>query len=292
MLFVRAMNPRFMQVMISTLMGAMALLFLLAPRAPALGAIPPLVAAAICIASFEWQIRVMRRKSARTRATLEEIARRLLEGGTVVDGVDPNVGRSTLLRDYVRAIDYGKGATAEGRAFGARWSYVSWVSTAGRQFMEFSHVYSRVVVDAMGAQAPFRVSHRNLVKTLLAGSAVPLGDAAFDAVFRVDGDADLARAVLDDGAREMLVRLEAASQGVSMYHLLNVELLPQGLVLHWPGELTPELAQSLRDLLFHLRGRLLAHLDRRAATAVRVGAFREETIEPTYDAPAIARAAR
>ena len=279
--------PRVMQILITTVMGILGLSLIGFGLAKggggmdagfAMGAIF-LVIGAIAYSIFEWQLRGLRRKAQRVRHSIEECAARVLDApGAVRPGYDQTVTLGATMGTWVASTDAGDGFTTDGEYKGVRVSVASHVSTVGRQFGELSHIYSHVVVDVLGATPRFRLSKQG-VGSFVGRAAglqhdVKIGDAAFDGAWNIDAEEGLARYVLDDEARARLSELRARVGTVSQDYgpgTMSVVVTPKGLALRWPGAIDPGLAAYVRDLLVHIRGRMLAYLENEARKRVETG---------------------
>lgn len=274
---------RVMQIVIGSLFGvsALGLLAVAVARAPVDGPkvfLPPLVAAAIgamAVGLFQLQFRGLRKKGEAVRASVDACAARVFDApGAVRPGYDLSVTMTPGMAAWVSGVDSDVGFTTEGQHRGARVSVASHVSVAGRQMGEFSHVYSYVCVDVLGATEPFYLTKQGAFSAVTNATGlshdVKIGDAAFDAAWNVSADPALAKDVLDDSIRARLAELRARVPSVSMdmaQGTMSVILTKSGLAIRWPGPMPPELAIFMRDLLLDMRERILAHLDRRAARA-------------------------
>jgi hypothetical protein len=182
-----------------------------------------------------------------------------------------SVTTTAAMAAYVTAFDSSRGFTTVGEYEGVRVQVGSHASVAGRQMGEFSHVYSHVCVDVLGATEPFYLVKQSVGGTVakMVGVVkdVAIGDEAFDKAWIIHADQALARDVLDASIR---ARMDDLQSKVSMVSLdfaqghMRVVLTRHGLAIRWPGPMTPELAIFMRDLLVDMRTRILAHLEKRA----------------------------
>src|SRR5439155_1086504 len=160
----------------------------------------------------------------------------------------------------------------DGKCGGVRVSVASHASTLGRQFGEFSHIYSYVCVDMLGLATRFNLTKQGAGSLIGRATGMMkdanIGDAGFDGMWNVDADEALAREVLDESIRKRLIDLRGMVGQVSQdfsVGTMSIVLTHHGLALRWPGEMTVELASYIRDLLTDMRTRMLAHEDRKAA---------------------------
>ena len=271
---------RFLQVFLASvgLIGLVAMLPLVIKRWDAAGPsvlilpIITLVVLGIPVGITALPLRTMRAKGARVRAAIEAIAAGAFDRPAAVKpGYDLSVTMPASSASFVAAMDNGAAFTTAGEYRGVSASIASHVSRVGRQFGEMSHVYSHVVVDVRGATPRFSLMRQGAgaLVARMAGlvTDVKIGDDAFDAMWNIDADEGLARAVLDPSIRARLtemksrVRLVSQEWGAGGMTLL---LTRHGLALRWPGDFNLELALYIRDLLLDMRALLLAHLDRDA----------------------------
>lgn len=211
-------------------------------------------------------------------------------------GYDHEATNTGPLMMRMKTDDPETAFTAVGRVGDINVAIGSHVSILGRQEDEPHHTYSQVVVDVLGLDKPFRLTHEfvtaRLGKHLGTLQDLELGDAEFDAAFIVESDEELCRAVLDESIRKRLLSLQADARKVSVQMgvgNLSVVLSKRGLALHWPGEIGPERAVEIRDLLVDMRANMLAHQNRavmRLAAEAGAGGYRiaaEEARETTAD---------
>ena len=241
------------------------------------------VAAASCtIAAFAWFMfqKAMDAFAAavgRSRATLDALATRGMDSpkSPVQEKWDASVAQTFLgSRHTLSWTNMGSGLTLDATHDGARWQFASYVQPTRNSPMYLVSSYARVELG--GANIPFKIARQGVGGRLAAALGAPtdaqIGDETFDKTFALTGDAALLREVLDERTRRELLALSDAASG--SYFNLDLEVVGESLVLHWPGELDVLLAMRLRDFMGHLRARLLEALARRAVTGVRVGGFR------------------
>jgi hypothetical protein len=294
---------RVLQVVIGSLctLGILSTLPLVVSRWPIAGAstlILPImlfVFAAATVGTMEVQIRSLRSKGARVRKEIDAIAARVFDRPAAVrPGYDLSVTMPAATASFVSTFDAGTGFTTAGEFRGVSVSVASHVSRVGRQLGEMSHVYSHVVVDVLGADTRFVLTRQGAAAVLGRVSGVTrdvkVGDDAFDAMWNVDADEGLARAVLDPSIRARLMELKSRVSLVSQEWGpggMSVILTSHGLAIRWPGEFNVEFAVAIRDLLIDMRTRMLAHLDRvaRGAQGAEVGyrVYAEQEAPPSED---------
>jgi len=254
----------------------------------------PLLIGSIPVAVLEVQLRLLRKAGGIIRGNIDAISRELFdEPGAVRPGYDLTVTNPTT-GALVSSLDTDMGFTTDGVCRGARVSIASHTSAAGRQLGEFSHTYSHVVVDVLGLDKPFSIRREGaaskVARAIGIGKDATVGDAAFDATFVVDADEELARAVLDDSIRRRLGDLQAQVHRVSSEMGpggMSVILTKHGLALRWPGDITPQLARFVRDLLLDMREKMLAHEARVAARVDGAVGYRVASdATPAVSAPA------
>ena len=229
---------------------------------------------------IEMQFRSLKRKGARVREAIDAIAPRVFDQPAPVQpGYDLSVTMPAGMASLVTAFDAGDGFTTSGVFRGVSVSVASHVSRVGRQLGELNHVYSHVVVDVLGATPTFALTRQGAGSFVgkMAGVTrdVKIGDEAFDARWMINSDEPLARAVLDDSIRARLTEMRSKVTLVSQDWGpggMSVILTRHGLAIRWPGEMSPELAVYVRDLLIDMRTRMLAHLDRVARETQGAGA--------------------
>jgi hypothetical protein len=238
----------------------------------------PLVMAVVFYGIFEIQIRSFARAGAEVRKAIEACSRSVFEApGRLLEGYDLDATTtSALVAGFAREANNDAAFTTEGAYRDAKVSVASHVSVVGRQMGEFHHTYSHVLVDVLGLDRPFRISREGaaakVAKAMGAMTDVSVGDEGFDKTFMVGTDDAFAKAVLDDGIRRRLLELQSKVKNVSIdsgVGCMSVTLTKKGLALRWPGDITPELAIFIRDLLLDMRANMLAYENR---TAARVGA--------------------
>ena len=226
------------------------------------GAIVPLFLIAAMNLSFYLMRRAFLSAQARLLTGMREIAARAFDApGQARDDFDgaPLLGG---FGDFIRIMDGARWPAAEGTSRGAHVLVTSHASYAGRQMFEAYHVYSYVAVDVPGFGGTFRLTERSkIVNFLLPGARdVKIGDPAFEAGWVVDADENVARAALTDAVRARLVDLRSKVGLVSIDFAqgrMTVGMTPRGLTLRWPGELTVELTDFIRDVLLDMRAGLM-----------------------------------
>lgn len=268
----------------------------------------------LVVLMLEAQIRSYRKKDAAVRASIEQCAARVFDAPAPVrPEYDMSVTTTAGMAALAAAWDGSRGSTTVGEYKGVRVQVASHASVAGRQMGEFSHVYSHVCVDVLGAAEPFYLVKQSMGGTVakMAGVVkdVTIGDEAFDKAWIIHADQALARDVLDPSIRARLDDLQSKVSQVSIDMAqghMHVVLTRHGLAIRWPGEMTPELAIFMRDLLIDMRTRILAHLEKRAhagmgqgyrvaagdAVDVGGGAAGGATASPESEEPAAARMAK
>jgi hypothetical protein len=213
--------------------------------------------------------RQLAERGAPVRGGLESLAKTFFDSpGELSDGYDSSVTdpATTITRQ-----DSDLGWTAVGTCGGARVAIASLISELGREQGESWHTYSYVCVDLQGLDVWFHMTRPEL--GLLLGRHDPkneakIGEPAFDEAWNILANEDVARAVLDDSVRARLGELRIAVSDVSQYvGAMTILASRHGLALRWPGELTPERAAFIRDLLLDMRRNLLLHVSRQAAQA-------------------------
>ncbi len=255
--------------------------------------------AAFTYAMVEFQLRSLARRLASVRQNIEAVALVAFDSPSRVEaGYDLSMTMAPVLMAWVAAMDAGDGFTTSGVYKGVPVAVGSHVSVQGRQMFELHHVYSYVAVDAAGIDVRFTLTNQGpfkLFSKLLSDKGdVQIGDEVFDRTWMVDTDDALAKDVYDAGVRARLMKLKELVGIVSSdfaYGSMSLILTRRGLALRWPGDMSPELASYVRDLLLDMRANILAHLDKRAraqgavAAGVRVAAdidpFASETLSKT-----------
>lgn len=278
---------RYVQVAFGSLFGLVTLFLLVVaiirfdPAHPGRLALPFLfgLPGAFVVGMLELQYRSFRNKNRHVREAIERCAARVFDApGTVRPEYDMTVTNTPGAAAMAGFVDGRGGYTAQGEHRGVRVSVGSHASVAGRQLGEFNHVYSHVCVDVLGSNEPFFMTKQgvfgSVAKAVGVVKDVPIGDAAFDAAWIIHADQALARDVLDASIRARLTDLASKVSLVSnnfAQGVMSVLLTRHGLAIRWPGEMSPELAIFMRDLLVDMRTRLLAHLDRRAHAGMGQG---------------------
>ncbi|MFO0740261.1 MAG: hypothetical protein U0270_30460 [Labilithrix sp.] len=252
-------------------------------------AVVPLVMAGIFYGIFEVQIRSFARAGLAVKSSIEACAKTVFdEPSTIAEGYDLDATTTNqLMAGFAREANNDAAFTTQGRRGDVKISVASHVSMMGRQIGEFHHTYSHVLVDMLGLNKTFRVTRERvsskLGKALGATNDVKTGDQAFDDLFVIDTDEKLARAVFDDSIKKRLTSLQGQVASVSTdmgVGGMGIVMTNRGLALRWPGEITPELAAFIRDLLIDMREKILAHENR---VAVRIGT--EATASGGYRVP-------
>lgn len=272
---------RILRWLIGSIFGLASLSMLLAiltnprptPIIPAiLMVLVPLLIGAVPVGILEAQVRSVEQAGEVCRRNIEAVAGALFDvPGRVREGYDLTV-TNPATGDVVSRLDTDKGYTTDGTFGGARVSVASHASMIGRQVGEMFHTYSHVLVDVLGMQKQLSVRHEGVGARVGRAMGVvddaTVGDETFDATFVVDADEELARAVFDDDVRRKLLELEGKVSFVSSKigaGGMSLVLTKHGLALRWPGDMTPELARFVRDLLLDMRAKILAHESRKAA---------------------------
>ncbi len=278
---------RWVQVGFGTLFGLVSLFLLVVAvirfdpnHAGVLGMpLATLVPGALVVGILELQIRSVRTKDQRVRGSIEQCARQVFDApGTLRPEYDVSVTASPRVAAFTESFDGRGGFTTDGVYKGVRVSVASHASIAGRQMGEFSHIYSYVCVDVLGATEPFFLTRQGAFGSVATAIGlvkdVQIGDSAFDGAWIIHADQALARDVLDESIRARLNELESKVSLVSInmaQGAMSVVLTRHGLAIRWPGEMSPELAMFMRDLLIDMRARILTHLDRKATAGVGTG---------------------
>lgn len=293
------MKPRrILQIFFGCLFGLVSATFMMgaigrvmhgAPATALLVALFPLLIGLIPIGAIELQIRSLNKTGKAVRAAMEAVAKAVFDAPAELRrGYDLSaVGITMPMPDLLQANDENAW-TADGTCGDVRVSAASHTSVAGRQIGELHHVYSHVVVDVLGLVKPFKIQKQGLITRLGLVSDTEVGDAAFDAMFRIEGDSELMKAVLDDGIKKRIAELQAQVGSVSQdgpFGGMFITLSKQGLALRWPGELNAAFATYVRDLLLEMREKILAY-ENRAAAKVRVGEQTGYRIAATPEEPA------
>lgn len=276
------------------MMGAIGRVMHGAPAAALLVGLLPLLIGLIPIGAIELQIRSLAKAGKQLRAAMEDVAKTAFDAPAALrPGYDLSaVGITMQFPDLLQSKDENAW-TAEGTRGDVRVSIASHTSVAGRQIGEIQHVYSHVVVDVLGLEKPFKIQKQGLITRLGLVSDTEVGDADFDAKFRIEGDSELMKAVLDDGIKKRIAELQAQVGNVSQdgpFTGMFITLTKQGLALRWPGELNAAFATYVRDLLLDMREKILAYENRAAAkvrvgeqTGYRIAATPEESTAPADD---------
>lgn len=275
------MKPkRIVQLILASMAGLSSLFLLFAvmassrptPLAAAvLMVLAPLLIGAIPVGALEFQMRSVEKAGEVCRKNIESIAGALFDApGLVREGYDLTV-TNPATGDIVSRVDTDRGYTTDGTFGGARVSVGSHASVVGRQVGEMHHTYSHVLVDMLGMQKVLSLRHEGVGARLGRAMGVvndaTVGDQTFDKTFVVDAEEELARAVFDEDIRKRLLDLENKVSLVSSRigpGGMSVVLTKHGLALRWPGDITPELARFVRDLLLDMRVKILAHESRKA----------------------------
>jgi hypothetical protein len=166
-------------------------------------------------------------------------------------------------------------ATCEGAIFSLR----SVIQLDRRDAADEQLTLSRMAVDVGGVNAHFRISRHGMGSQL--GKSMGIvrdtltGDAQFDEEFRVDANADLARAVLDEDTRRMLWSLQGViDREDHTWPELKIRLEQGALCAEFKGEFTPEIVALSKDLLLHLRARIVAWADKTVEPHLDRGTYR------------------
>jgi hypothetical protein len=204
---------------------------------------------------------------------IEAVAKELFDTpGAIRPGYDLSVTAGAAVAAFAGSFESDVGFTTDGTYRGARVSIASHASVMGRQMGEFHHTYSHVVVDVLGMTKKFRLAREGVGAKLARATGIAkdaeIGEEAFDKTFTIDvDDAALAKSVLDESIQRRIMDLQSKVGLVSIdsgVGGMSILLTNQGLALRWPGDITPELARFIRDLLLDMRQRLLAYEDKKA----------------------------
>lgn len=263
----------------------------------ALAALAPAVVGLVVWARLTTLVKTAREAARVAREGVAASAKATFDApADVRSGYDHEATNTGPLMMRMKTDDPETAFTAVGRFGDINVAIGSHVSILGRQNDESHHTYSQVIVDVLGLDKPFRLTHEfvtaRLGKHLGTLQDIDLGDAEFDAAFLLASDDEFCRAVLDESIRKRLLSLQADAKKVSVQMgvgNLSVLLSKRGLALHWPGEMTPERAVEIRDLLVDMRANMLAHQNRaamRLAAEAGAGGYRiaaEEARETAAD---------
>jgi hypothetical protein len=214
--------------------------------------------AALVVLCFEARFWGHRRTIARVSRGLGEVGRRDLDAPVAVTQQLPDAFVEELASNGFLARMIANRSTRlcvtgtwRGRAVE--------LGTAVVANRDFDSKLSYVCVLDQQPRGPFRVMTKgtmsSLARKFMPTNPVVLGDPTFDARWTVDGDARVARTVLDGEVRASLLALQAQ---LSWLQVVSIEATRFGLVVRWPGELSPDGAAYLRDLAFNVHDRLAA----------------------------------
>jgi hypothetical protein len=194
-------------------------------------------------ALFQWRLSALRRDARRTAANLAAVTEATLGEGARVIG-RAGFDRTELLASNPR---FARRIARCSVRFAAVGAHVE-LGAAVVALRDFDVVQSYVKVRAVGLPA-FRAMTRGFLTSwsrwLRTTHPVATGDTAFDARWVVDADEDVATRLLAPGVRARLVELSAPLVST---RTASIETIDDGIVIRWPGPLTPDLAARLRDL--------------------------------------------
>jgi hypothetical protein len=247
---------RVIEIVVVGIFAAFGVALLLSPRASPGAWLFAFGFAGVAAIAFELRFWGHRRKVAKVRAALAEIGRRDLEQASPVEQRSEQEILEALAPNHPMiafAMRYATRYVVDGKWKG-RSVQIGTHVVPGRDW-DFSISY--VCVTDRSMTGSFRVTTRGTLTTLnRLGSNVepfPTGDADFDAKWVADGNADTCRAVLDPGMRRRLLELQ---KQLGWLQACAIEVTRFGLVLRWPGELSPEGAAYLRDLALDVYDRI------------------------------------
>lgn len=239
---------RYVEIPVVGSFAAFGLFALVGGRVPA--ALALLAFAALALFLFEWRHRGHLRNVARVRARMDAAAARLDGGRVVLDAPT----RPELLASSPTLARMMAGRATRTRVEGTWRGHaveLDSVVLAGRDFD--SYVTSACVLDP-GRAGTLRAMTRSAVTGFVRlGGHAPehtTGDAAFDAAYVVDGDAELVPRVLDSDVRARLLALLPQKPAFTAGSL---ELTPVGVVVRWPADVDPV---PLADLALEAHARL------------------------------------
>jgi hypothetical protein len=131
------------------------------------------------------------------------------------------------------------------------------IGTAVVAARDLDMLVSYVAVLDPSMKAPFRAMTKGATTTFarLGTKKHPVltGDPFFDAGWVVDAAEEVAHAVLDAPVRATLLAMQ---KELAMFEVASIEVTRFGLVLRWPGELSPSAAARLRDLALEIYARV------------------------------------
>lgn len=247
---------RFLEIVIPATFALIGVAAFFAPR-PSVGAgIGFLAFAAFAVLMFELRFWGHRRSVRRVRAELEQVGARDFDApaevvqrpsGEMVEELasNPRFARMMARRSTRLAVS-GK--------WRGREIEIGTAIVAGRDFDQM--ISYALAVDG-GVPGPFRVMSKGAITSIarlgMDTAPVTTGDATFDADWVVDADPSLATRVLDDTLRATLIDLRSR---LSFMQVASIEATRHGVIVRWPGELTPESGGYLRDLATEVRSRL------------------------------------
>jgi hypothetical protein len=212
--------------------------------------------AAFAVLMFELRFWGHRRKVARVWRGLEEVGRRDLEGGgpVVVRDGDDFVEELASNRALAGLMASRSHRLCIAGGWRGRRLEIGTAVVAGR---DFDQLVSYVCVLDQSIRGNFRMMTRGALASFARlgthRQPVQTGDAAFDGAWVVDSEEPLARAVLDPPMRAKLVGLQGQ---LGWMQIASVEATRFGLLVRWPGELSPDGAAYLRDLAVDVHQRL------------------------------------
>jgi hypothetical protein len=234
-------------------------LFLVAPRASANAAFITWGIALLCAAMFELRVRGHRRACVRAQKTLGEIARADLQSPTLVserpgDELVEELASNPQLANLLasRSTRFFVSGERNARSFE--------IGTAVVALRDFDRHHSYVCLRDDRLPSALRVMTRGAVTSFARmgmsyAHDVKTGDATFDAVWIVDADEDVVRAVLDDGMRKTLLDLQSR---LGWMQVASLEATRFGLVVRWPSTIETGSAAYLCDLVLAMHARFVA----------------------------------
>jgi len=249
---------RVLEVVVCGFFAVMGLAALAAPRNGLVGCAVLLGIAAFALMCFELRFWGHRRNIARVQRGLAEVGRRDLEGAAPVQerGVDDFVEELAANRAVAGIMARRSQRFCVSGMWRGRALEIGTAIVAGR---DFDQMVSYVCVRDGAVRGAFRVMTRGALTSFsrmgMDRHPVATGDAAFDAKWVVDADDTLARTVLDPSMRARLVALQGE---LAWLQVASIEATRFGVVVRWPGELSPDGAAYLRDLAVEVHGRLAA----------------------------------
>lgn len=270
---------RFLQLLLAGVFGLAGIALIVSgfmrgtPTAGFVGLVP-LLMGGIFYWILEKQIRSYAAAGLAVKANIEACSKAVFDApGQVVEAYDIQATTTSMIvAGFAREATNKAAYTTEGTFRDARVSVASHVSVMGRQLGEFHHTYSHVLVDVLGLARTFKLSREGaaakLAKAVGGMTDATVGEQDFDKTFIVGTDPAFARAVLDESIRRRLLHMQSQVKNVSIdsgVGCMTLTLTRKGLALRWPGEMTPELAIFIRDLLLDMRANMLAYETRAAA---------------------------